>query len=205
MEFPKTFFVTGTSTDIGKTMVSAVLVAGLKAHYWKPVQTGNIEPGDTDWIKSHTRFDDQYFHPETYSFREPLSPHLAAELEGAQIDMSAFELPEVSGSLVVEGAGGLLVPLNDQHLMIDLMAQLQLPVLLVADSGLGTINHTLLSLNELSKKQLEVIGVVLNGPKNPENKKAIESFSDVKVVGELQPLTDLSAAGLRSAFAASFP
>lgn len=205
MQFPDAFFVTGTSTDIGKTMVSAVLVAGLEAHYWKPVQTGNIEPGDTDWIKSHAGLDDQYFHPETYSFREPLSPHLAAAIDGGLIEMNAFEVPKVTGRLIVEGAGGLLVPLNDQYLMIDLMAQLKLPVLLVADSGLGTINHTLLSLGELERRELDVMGVVLNGPRNPENKKAIESFSSVKVIGELEPLTDLSPEGLRSAFTATFP
>lgn len=207
MTLPPQLFVTGTNTDIGKTLVSGVLVAGRQAHYWKPVQTGLTEGAtDTDWIRAHTGIAEQQIHAETYRFGEPLSPHAAARLDGAAIDLAAFQLPSLPEAtpLVVEGAGGVLVPLNDHHFMLDLMKQLALPVLIVADSRLGTINHTLLSIMALREAQVEIAGVVMNGPENPGNRAAIEGYGQVPVVAEITPLEAISLVSLADCYRSSF-
>jgi malonyl-CoA O-methyltransferase len=187
--------VVGTGTEVGKTIVSAVLLARYSnGAYWKPVATGARNERDTETV---ARLAPEAIEilPEGYLFREPLSPHLAARLDGGAIDPGRLlaelarhraERPE--RALVVEGVGGLLVPLTDSDLLIDLLAAAGLPCLLVALSGLGTINHTLLSLEALRARRMEVAGVVLNGPPNPENRAAIERFGSVPVVAELPPL-----------------
>ncbi|MBI2504389.1 MAG: dethiobiotin synthase [Candidatus Latescibacteria bacterium] len=194
---PPRFFVAGTDTGVGKTLVCAVLMSGLSAVYWKPVQSG--EPGDTEWVRQATGLPESHFVRETYRLRHALSPHAAAALEGVEIDLGAFRPPEAA-RFIAEGAGGLMVPLNDRHLMIDLMAQLGLPVLLVARSGLGTINHTLLSLDALRHRRVEVLGVVVNGPRNPANEEAIARFGKVRVLAAVEPLEHCDPAGLRTAF-----
>ena len=200
--FPDRFFVTGTDTDIGKTLVSAMLAIGLDAGYWKPVQSGLEAETDTEWVRRMTGLPDHYFVPETYRLTRPLSPHAAAESDGLQIDMSAFPLPASSGHprLIVEGAGGVMVPLNQDALMLDLIKQLQLPVLLVARSTLGTINHTLLSLSQLKCAHIEVLGVVMNGPKNRGNREAIEHYGGARVIAEIEPLPEINARVLSDAF-----
>ncbi len=186
---PEKFFISGTDTDVGKTVAAAVFMAGLPgACYWKPVQSGVSEGSDTEFVRRVTGLAHDRFFPETYRLDAPLSPHAAAALEGVSIELSAFDLPESSGPLVVEGAGGLMAPLNRDALMTDLMKHLGLPVLLVARSGLGTINHTLLSLEQLRREQIPVLGVVMNGPENPSNREAIEHFGRARVVLELPPL-----------------
>lgn len=206
MTLPSRIFVTGTSTDIGKTVVSGVLVAGLKAHYWKPVQTGLNEGTDTDWISRHTAIPESRIHRETYSLQEPLSPHAAAVLEDVEIKLEAFAIPDVPDDafLVVEGAGGIMVPLNRQHYMLDLIKSLDIPVLLVADSQLGTINHTLLSLLQLRRCGISIVGVVMNGPVNQGNREALEFYGDVPILAEIEPLTDLNPASLEICFQQCF-
>ena len=196
-ELPPRIFVTGTDTGVGKTLVSAVLMSGLGGTYWKPVQSG--EPGDTEWVREATGLPESHFARETYRFRRPLSPHAAAALEGVEIALGAFAVP-ASDRLIVEGAGGVLVPLNERHLMVDLMVQLALPVLLVARSGLGTINHTLLSLGALRRRQVQVAGVVLNGPRNPANEEAVARFGQVPVLAAVEPLARLDAVGMGAAY-----
>jgi malonyl-CoA O-methyltransferase len=198
--------VVGTGTGVGKTVVSAVLLARYMGHsslaYWKPVATGSRDGRDVDEVARLAPPAVEIF-PETYLFREPLSPHLAARLDGASID-PAHLLAELARHraetpdrpLVVEGAGGLLVPLTDADLLIDFFAAAPLPCLLVALSGLGTINHTLLSLEALRARDMEIAGVVLNGPPNPENRAAIERFGKVAVVAELSPLLALDRASV---------
>lgn len=203
IKFPEKLFVTGTGTDVGKTFVSGLLLSGLDAAYWKPVQSGS--PTDTDFLKAATGCNPSKFKPEQYRFAEPVSPHLAAQMEGLQIQMDKFELPEHHEKhLIVEGAGGILVPLNQQHMMVDLIENLHLPVLVVAHSTLGTINHTLLTLKELRHRKIEIFGVFLNGPRNRSNKQAIETFGDTLVVGECERLPQVTAASLKDAFAHSF-
>lgn len=195
-EFPKAFFITGTDTGVGKTIVSAILVKGLRAAYWKPVQSGLDEATDTETVKALTALPEHHFFPETYRLKNPLSPHLAARADGIHISLETFHLPDFDGfpHLIVEGAGGVMVPLNDRHSMLDLMKKLHLPVLLVARSGLGTINHTLLSLDMIRRHELHVWGVVMNGPLNPGNREAITHFGKTRVIAEIEPAATLDAA-----------
>lgn len=184
-------FVTGTDTGVGKTIVSAALVRAWTADYWKPVQTGLAEEaGDTATVTALAGLDPRRSHRPTHEFAAPLSPHAAAALEGARIALDDFQLPQTHRPLVVEGAGGVLVPLNEHDLMIDLIARLELPVVVVARSTLGTINHTLLTLEALSARGLEVFGVILNGPPSADNAAAITQFGGTRVLAQLPPLGD---------------
>ena len=206
MALPTRIFVTGTSTDIGKTVVSGILVAGLRAHYWKPVQTGLNAGTDTDWIRRHTAIPESRIHRETYSLQQYLSPHAAAALEDVEIKLDAFAIPDVPVDefLVVEGAGGIMVPLNRQHYMLDLIKSLDIPVLLVVDSQLGTINHTLLSLLQLRRCGIAIVGVVMNGPKNQGNRESLEFYGEVPILAEIEQLTDLNPASLEICFQQCF-
>jgi dethiobiotin synthetase len=201
-DFPPALFVTGTDTAVGKTVVSAILVAGLAAEYWKPVQSGAEAGTDTAWLKEKTGFPDTAFHPETYLLSPFLSPHAAAARQGVRIDLAAIRMParRSAGHLIIEGAGGILVPLNETETMADLIVQLNVPVLLVARSALGTINHTLLSLETLRRIGAKVWGVVMNGPKNKENREAIETFGDVRVCAEIEPIPEINYKSLSETF-----
>jgi len=201
-KFPRRIFITGTGTDIGKTFVSAILMSGLRGKYWKPVQSGIIETIDAEWIREKTGLPESHFFPETYRLTQPLSPHAAAALDGVEIKLDAFQLPEINKTetLIVEGAGGIMVPLNDEHFMLDLMKKLNLPVLLVAYSELGTINHTLLSLEQMRRYNLDILGVVMNGPKNPGNREAIERFGKISVIAEIEPIPEINLQTLENCF-----
>ncbi len=203
--FPKRFFITGTDTGVGKTVVAAILMAGLGADYWKPIQSGVVEGTDTEMVRRLTGLPAARFWPESYRLAEPLAPHAAAALAGVTIDLGRCRLPEAAAPrLLVEGAGGVLAPLNEHQYMLDLMQQLALPVLLVARSSLGTINHTLLSLRALRGAGLEVFGVVLNGPRNEGNRAAICQFGQLPVLGELLPQGDLTGKNLAAIFRKTF-
>ncbi len=182
-------FVTGTDTGIGKTLVSACLARAWDADYWKPLQTGLAdEPGDSDTVGWLAGRDPAHIHPPAVALRAPLSPEDAAGLEGFAIDLTRLALPPGDRSLVVEGAGGVLVPVAPGILVIDLIERLALPVVLVARSTLGTINHTLLSLEALRARGIPVAGVILNGPSSPGNRAAIERHGGVRILAELPPL-----------------
>jgi dethiobiotin synthetase/malonyl-CoA O-methyltransferase len=184
-------FVTGTDTGVGKTWVSAWLARSWGAAYWKPVQSGTVEGWDADLVKEAAP--DATIFPSRHAFPDPLSPDQAAALVGVRIDLDDFELPDHDGPLVVEGAGGLLVPLDDLTLMADLMARLDLPLVLVARTGLGTINHSLLSIAEIRRRRLKLAGVILVGPEQRDNRDAIEHWGGVPVVAHLPPLPDPAA------------
>ncbi|CAO3382081.1 dethiobiotin synthase [Azospirillum argentinense] len=191
---PRGVFVTGTDTGVGKTLVSACLARAWDAAYWKPLQTGlKDEAGDTPTVTALAALPQERVHPPAYALAEPLSPHAAAELEGVAIDAGALTLPDNDRPLVVEGAGGLMVPVTEDVFIVDLIARFGLPVVLVARSTLGTINHTLLSLEALRARGLAVAGVVLNGPPNPGNRAAIERFGKVRVLAEIPTLPRLDA------------
>ena len=199
--FPSRIFVTGTDTDVGKSYVAALLTVGLAATYWKPVQSGS--EADTDWLRQVTGLPADRVWPESYRLRAPLSPHEAARREGVHIDMDQFKLPEQE-RLVVEGAGGVMVPLNDKHLMVDLIVDLALPVLVVARSELGTINHTLLTLDQLRRRGCELLGVVVNGPSNEANCRAIADYGKVSVLAAIDQRVNLSPANVAALFARYF-
>ncbi|MEX2600716.1 MAG: dethiobiotin synthase [Balneolaceae bacterium] len=199
--FPPAFVVSGTDTDVGKTVISALLCKGLNAGYWKPVQAG-VEPStDTKSVQEWSGLPTSYFYPETYKLKAPMSPHAAAEREGIEISLQKFRLPGYTQNhLIVEGAGGLAVPLNREEYITDLIRHLGLPVLLVARSGLGTINHTLLSLEHLKHLKIPLLGVVLNGPRNPSNEDAIRHFGKIDHLYSVEPLSELTPASLKQYF-----
>lgn len=190
------YFITGTDTNVGKTIAAAWCMLHLDADYWKPTQSGLEPPTDTDVIKGITQYNDSRFHPETYSLTQPLSPHEAAKRDKVEIDMAEFKMPQTNHSLVVEGAGGLMVPLNKDNLVIDLIKQLDIPAILVCRSGLGTINHTLLSLEALRKRSVPLAGVIISGSKAPHNREAIEEYGQVPVIAEIDHLESITAAAL---------
>jgi malonyl-ACP O-methyltransferase BioC/dethiobiotin synthase len=187
-------FVTGTDTGIGKTLVSAVLAHAWGADYWKPLQTGVAqEPGDTETVARLAQLAPARLHPPAYVLQAPLSPWAAAPLEGVTLDADVLALPATVAPLVVEGAGGLHVPITDTFMMIDLVARLGLPVVLAARSGLGTINHTLLSLEALRSRGIAVLGVIMCGPPSASNRQAIEQFGKVRVLAEFPQLGQVDA------------
>jgi dethiobiotin synthetase len=191
--------IAGTDTDVGKTVVSALVVQGLGAHYWKPVQSGLEEGGDSGRLGRLIDLPPQRCLPEAYRLPEPLSPHWAAERAGVVIEPERLALPSpeaVPGPLVLETAGGLLVPLRRDWLQIDQIARWGLPLLLVARSGLGTLNHTLLSLEALARRSIPVLGLVLNGPPHADNPGTLEQLGGVPVLLQLPPLEPLDRASL---------
>lgn len=182
----KGVFITGTDTDVGKTFVSKWLCYHFNLAYFKPIQTGISEGKDKDVIQE---FCQKRTLSSVFELQKPLSPDQAARFENKVLDPSLIKLPHTH-NILVEGAGGLLVPINDEYLMIDLIKELGLPVILVARSTLGTINHTLLSLEALQNRGIPILGIILNGPLNELNKKSIEKFTDAPIVHELPRLDE---------------
>jgi dethiobiotin synthetase len=200
------FFVTGTDTGIGKTVVSALLCAALDAVYWKPIQTGSREGTDRATVRKLAQLPRARTIPETYIFAPPVSPHLAARRAGVHIHLHRIRMPRIpeSQSLIAEGAGGALVPINSSQLMTDVMRHLRLPVLLVTRTTLGTINHTLLSLAALRAARLDVRGVIMVGAPNTENREAIEHYGDASVLGLVPPLKKMDRTVLLGVFRTKF-
>lgn len=200
MEFPKEFFVTGTDTGIGKTLVSGMLMSALDATYWKPIQAGLDEETDTEFVQRVSKANESRIVAERYRLETPMSPHAAADIDQIEISLADFELPEYKTKhMIVEGAGGLIVPINSKETILDLISHLNLPVLLVARSSLGTLNHTLLSLEALRARGIKVFAVVLNGEKHPSNKETIEKFGNVDVF-EIEPMKEINTESLSKAF-----
>jgi dethiobiotin synthetase len=195
------YVVTGTDTGIGKTVVAAGLAQALGARYWKPVQAGLDEGTDRATVAALSGAE---VLPEAYSLRTPCSPHLAAAIDGVTIDPARLTLPAGEGPLVVEGAGGVLVPLREDLLYADLFARWGLPVVLVARTALGTINHSLLSLEALRSRGVPIAGVAFVGDENAETERVIGAIGQVRRLGRLPWLEPLNAETLRGAFAAGF-
>ena len=178
-------FVTGIGTDLGKTVVSAVLTEALQADYWKPVQCGNLTNSDTKLVKSLVSNKHSKFHAESYRFKLPASPHAAAAKEKTTIDLKKIKPPTTKNHLIIEGAGGLLVPLNDKDLVIDLIKKLQIPAIVISRNYLGSINHTLLTLSALRENNIEVAGIIFNGPPTPTSEDYILNYFDIKMLGRI--------------------
>src|ERR1019366_5612487 len=200
------YFVTGTDTGVGKTVLSALLCAALDASYWKPIQTGTEVDSDSRTVETLAEIARERFLPEVYQFAPAISPHLAARQAGARIELAKLCLPLDFGNapVIVEGAGGVLVPINETELMVDVIRQLGLPVLLAARSSLGTINHTMLSLAALRHAGVTVAGWVIIGAPNSENRAAIEEYGSVRVVGEIPWLAEMNRDVLLEGFAPRF-
>jgi dethiobiotin synthetase len=197
----KRLVVTGTDTGIGKTVVAAALAQALGARYWKPVQAGLDEGTDRDTVAA---LSGQEVLPEAYRLLTPCSPHQAAAIDGVMIDAARLGLPGGDGPLVVEGAGGVLVPLREDLLYADLFARWNLPVVLVARTALGTINHSLLSLEALRARGVPIAGIAFVGDENAETERVICAIGQVRRLGRLPWLDPLNAETLRAAFLAGF-
>jgi dethiobiotin synthetase len=196
--------VTGTDTGIGKTVFAAALAAALDGFYWKPIQAGVEEETDSAAVLRLSGLAPERILPEAYRLRTPASPHLAAERDGIVIDPDRLVLPETDRPLVVEGAGGLRVPLTRQVTYIDVMARWQAPVVLCARTTLGTINHSLLSIDALRARDVAIAGIVFIGDENPDSERIIAELGGVRRLGRLPHLDPLTGPSLRSAFAAHF-
>ncbi len=182
MRTPSRLIVAGTDTNVGKTIVSSLLVAKLNAHYWKPIQCGELDTGgDSATIKKLTGIEENRIIPEAYRLKMAASPNQAAEAEGITIENQKLKLPSHEGALVVELAGGLMVPLRDNWLQIDQIKIWNLPVVLVARSGLGTLNHTLLSLEAMEKRNIQITTLILNGEKHEGNYKTLLKIVDAEI------------------------
>ena len=191
----KGFFVTGTDTGVGKTLASLGLCLHFNASYWKPVQTG--QPTDSDFIKQF--LPNSKIHPSVYNLKEPLSPNQASEKENITIDLKRISIPQ-SPFLIVEGIGGVYVPLNHKDSLMDLIKLIGLPLIVVARSGLGTLNHSLLTLEALKQRKFKIAGVILSGPKHDTNKRDIEKWSDTPVLLEIPPLSKITKEKLKEVF-----
>lgn len=182
-------FVTGIGTDIGKTLISAILVEKLKCDYWKPVQSGELENSDTMKMQRLISNITSVFHPESYRLTQPYSPHKSAALDGIEIDEKSIIAPKTNNQLLIEGAGGLMVPLNNHSLVIDLIKQLNAEVVLVSQNYLGSINHTLLSIEALKQRGIPVKGIIFNGEENISTEDYIIAYTQVKHLGRVPLLT----------------
>lgn len=178
-------FVTGIGTDVGKTIVSAMLTEALQADYWKPVQAGFADGTDTERVKSLVSNKKSVFHTEAYKLQMPASPHAAAAKEGITIRIKDIQLPLTSNTLIIEGAGGLMVPLSEKELVIDLIEALQAEVVVVVRHYLGSINHTLLTLKVLEQRRLPVTGMIISGEPNEQSERAILAQTGVKILGRI--------------------
>lgn len=196
--------VTGTDTGVGKTVVAAAFAGALEATYWKPVQCGLENDGDSALVRTLSGLSDERLLPEAYRLSMAASPHRAAEAEGIEISLGNLKLPDVAGPLVVEGAGGLMVPLTRQSLMIDLFASWRLPVVLVARTALGTINHSLLSIEALNGRNIPILGIVFVGDEVPDTERTIVEMGGVRRIGRLPHIDPLTRASLAAAFADNF-
>ncbi|MBC6110478.1 dethiobiotin synthase [Pedobacter fastidiosus] len=182
------YFITGIGTGIGKTLISTILTEKLKADYWKPIQSGDLETSDSKTIASLISNNLTVIHPESYRLTQPLSPHLSAKLDGIHINLDQIVIPETTNNLIIEGAGGLMVPLNENELIVDLIKKLDVEVILISQNYLGSINHTLLSINLLNQYNIKIKGIIFNGEENLETERFILQYSKTKKLGSVPSL-----------------
>ncbi|QFY63829.1 ATP-dependent dethiobiotin synthetase BioD (plasmid) [Rhizobium grahamii] len=198
------FVVSGTDTGIGKTIFAAGLAGALGARYWKPVQSGLEEETDSEVVARLSGLPADHILPESYRLNTPASPHLSARIDGVAIDTALLTPPSGAGPLVIEGAGGLLVPLTEKSVFADVFARWKIPVILCARTALGTINHTLLSVEALRSRAIPIAGVAFIGAENEESQAIIAAIAQVKILGRLPILETLTRDALRSAFSENF-
>ncbi|WP_439130600.1 dethiobiotin synthase [Polaribacter sp.] len=179
----KTYFITGISTEVGKTVAAAIVTEALKADYWKPIQAGDLENSDTHKVARFISNKKSVFHQNAYALHTPMSPHAAAEIDGIHINLKDIVAPKTENHLVIEGAGGLLVPLNDTDTILDLI-QPDYKVIVVSRHYLGSINHTLLTLNLLKEKGFDV-SVIFSGDEHPTTESIIQKMTNIHVIGRI--------------------
>jgi dethiobiotin synthetase len=196
--------ITGTDTGIGKTVFSAALTDALGACYWKPIQSGLTEETDGETVLRLGRIPPERILPEAWRLKTPVSPHLSAEIDGVTLDPYALEPPATNSPLIIEGAGGLLVPLTRHETFADVFARWQIPVVLCSRTGLGTINHTLLSLEAMRQRLIPVLGIAFIGDAQPDTQEIIAEMGKVRVLGRLPRMEPLTPDTLRREFRNSF-
>lgn len=190
------YFITGISTDVGKTLVAAIVTQALKADYWKPIQSGSIEHADRAQVQRLIDNTTTVFHKERYFLKTPMSPHEAAAIDGITIELEQIKRPQTNNHLVIEGAGGLLVPLNDRHTIIDLIAPVD-KVILVSSGYLGSINHTLLSVEVLKSRGIKCAGIIYNQVALSGTIEIIEKMTGIPTITHLSKIESLDAAAVR--------
>lgn len=200
----KGFIVTGTDTDVGKTVFAAALVAAIGGRYWKPIQAGLEPETDTEIVRRLAGADPDQIVSEVYRLNTAASPHVAAEIDGREIDAARLDLPGGDRPLVIEGAGGVMVPLTRKLLQADLFARWDLPVILVASTRLGTINHSLLSIEALKRRMVAIHGIAFVGDGNEDSERTIGEMGKVRRLGRLPHVASLTAASVRKAFDKNF-
>ncbi|CAH0150513.1 ATP-dependent dethiobiotin synthetase BioD [Pedobacter sp. Bi27] len=193
------YFITGIGTGIGKTLISAILTEKLKADYWKPIQSGDLDTSDSITLGSLISNNQTVIQPESYRLTRPLSPHLSARLDGMDIDLKKINMPLTENNLIIEGAGGLMVPLNEKELIIDLIKKLNVEVILVSQNYLGSINHTLLSVNLLKQYEIPIKGIIFNGDENVETERYIQQYTKIKKLGNVPSFSDIDKEKVKAA------
>lgn len=190
-------FITGIDTNVGKTVMASVLVEALKADYWKPIQCGDLHMSDTNIVQALTQNSTSTFHPETYRLQAPCSPHQSAMMEKTTLDLKDFILPEHKGQLIIEGAGGVLVPLNDEHTFLDLIQRFKVPAIVVCKNYLGSLNHTMLTIEALKRAGVEILGLIFNGRENEESEKFLLRKTKLRCRGLFREEIELSPAVIK--------
>ncbi|RWY54124.1 dethiobiotin synthase [Mucilaginibacter gilvus] len=188
----KPLFITGIGTGIGKTLIAAIVVEKLKADYWKPIQSGDLDNSDTMKVQSLVTNNKTIFHGEAYRLKQPYSPHKSAKLDNIVIDEQRIIAPKTNNQLIIEGAGGLMVPLNDHCLLIDLIKQLDAEVILVSQNYLGSINHTLLSAEVLKQRDIPIKGIIFNGDTNASSEEYILNYTGIPLLGNVPLLAEIT-------------
>ena len=190
------FIICGTDTDVGKTLISSFFVRGLNCFYWKPIQSGIQGETDSEYVQRVSQISPKKILKEAYVFNEPVSPHWAAEIDNVKLIKSNLNLPNIKKNLLVETAGGLMVPLTRDFLQIDQIKIWNLPVILVCRSSLGTLNHTLLSIEALKKRKINILGLIINGKKHLDNPQTLKLFSGLPIIAEFPLIKNLSVNNL---------
>jgi dethiobiotin synthetase len=180
------YIIAGIGTEIGKTLISSILTEALQADYWKPIQSGALDFTDTDTVRSLISNSKTVFHPEAYRLNQPMSPHAAAAIDGVEIELSKFELPQTNNHLIVELAGGIMVSLNDYETNLDIIKKLNIPVILISKNYLGSINHTLLSVEVLKLNNISVKGLIFNGEQNKSSENFILNYTKLECLGRVK-------------------
>lgn len=185
------YFITGIGTEVGKTIAAAIVTEALEADYWKPIQAGDLERSDTHKVRNLVSNQKTVFHDNAFALKTPMSPHAAAKIDGVKLSANKIKEPKTTNSLVIEGAGGLLVPINDKETIADLI-KLEYQVILVSRHYLGSINHTLLTVEALKSRNLDCLGIIFSGEENPSSEEIIKKMTGLQIIGriELEPYFD---------------
>lgn len=192
------YFVTGIGTEIGKTITSAVLVEAWQADYWKPIQAGELENSDSDKVKALISNTKSVFHSESYRLKAAMSPHAAAQREDTIIRLENCKIPSTENTLIIEGAGGLLVPLNDRDYIVDLIAQTQAEAIVVSKHYLGSINHSLLSIEALQQRNIPIKGIIFNGSENKDTESIILSQTGIPNLGRIPNIKEVNKTSINA-------